>query len=464
MTRRAKFAPLRGIALLVAMTPSCTMGPNYVRPPDNVPSTLAGDSGTAPVLATLPWWLTLKDPMLNGLIERARRASPDLGRAQAMVAEARAALAQAQAGGRPQLGGTASGFYGRSFTAPNYYGAAGAFGGQSFDASWELDLWGRSRRTVEAASANVEAATAEADDAMLTLLGDLARNYVALRGTQARIATARTTIDMQRRANELAAKRFDGGDGTKFEELQGGTALLQLQAELPLLEAQTSLLINALSVLCGDAPETLRGQLTPPGPIPEGPIPSAGIPADLIRRRPDVRSAERRLASVVAMIGAAEAERYPTLSLSGNLSFSGSAAASIMAMPLFALAPTIKLPFLDGGQREALVNIRRAQAEQARFAYRSAVLKALREVEDAMAQLRGQSLHRDKLKLAISTARSAVDTAGKLYQLGAIDFLQVVYAQRALSQSEDALAQAEAARTIQVVSLFKALGGGWQAP
>jgi NodT family efflux transporter outer membrane factor (OMF) lipoprotein len=317
---------------------------------------------------------------------------------------------------------------------------------------------------VEAAHANLATAEAMADDAMLTLLGDLARDYVELRGTQARIATARVTIAMQRRANDLAARRFDGGDGSKLEELQGGTALLQLEAELPLLEAQARVLVNALSVLCGEPPETLRAQLLVVGPIPEGPAPLAGIPADLIRRRPDVRAAERRLAAAVALIGAAQAEKYPALSLSGNLSFSGGSLAKIMTLPLFALSPRVTFPILDGGQRDAFLAGRLAQAEQARFGYRTAVLTALREVEDAMAHLQGQSLHRDQLKRAIVTARKAVDIANKLYQLGAVDFLQVLYAQRALSQSEDALAQAEAARTIQVVALFKALGGGWQAP
>jgi multidrug efflux system outer membrane protein len=175
-----------------------------------------------------------------------------------------------------------------------------------------------------------------------------------------------------------------------------------------------------------------------------------------------VRSAERQLAAGIALIGAAMAEKYPTLSLSGTLSFSGSSAASIMAMPLFALSPTLKLPIFDGGRREAVVDIRRAQAEQARFAYRATVLRALREVEDAMAQLRGETLHRDQLKLTIATARQVVDTARNLYSLGATDFLQVLDAQRVLNQSLNALVQAETARTIQAVALFKALGGGWQ--
>lgn len=234
-----------------------------------------------------------------------------------------------------------------------------------------------------------------------------------------------------------------------------------------MLEAQVQVLVNALSTLCGEPPDVLTPLLSPTGAnsrnaIPQAPVPDAGIPADLLRRRPDVRSAERQLAAGIALIGAAMAEKYPTLSLSGTLSFSGSSAASIMAMPLFALSPTLKLPIFDGGRREAVVDIRRAQAEQARFAYRATVLRALREVEDAMAQLRGETLHRDQLKLTIATARQVVDTARNLYSLGATDFLQVLDAQRVLNQSLNALVQAETARTIQAVALFKALGGGWQ--
>lgn len=461
MVRRAE------LVLLFLVLAGCTIGPDYRRPADGVPAAFTARSGAAPVLATTPWWLTLNDAVLNGLVSRARQANPDLARAQASVAEARAALAQAEAGGSPQLNAAASTSFGRSFMPPNSYSRASGYMNTGFDASWELDLWGRNGRIVQAASANADAVQAEADDAMLTLLGDVTRTYVNLRGTQAQIGTAQASVDNQRRANDLAQRRFDGGDGTRLEVLQGRTLLMQQQAQIPVLESQVQVLVNALSTLCGEPPGTLDPVLAPPGAntrnlIPQAPVPDAGIPADLIRRRPDVRSAERQLAAGIALIGAAMAEKYPTLSLSGTLSFSGSSAASIMAIPLFALAPTLKLPIFDGGRREAVVDIRRAQAEQARFAYRAAVLRALREVEDAMAQLRGETLHRDQLRLTIGTAQQVVDTARSLYALGATDFLQVLDAQRVLNQSLDALVQAETARTIQLVALFKALGGGWQ--
>lgn len=448
---------------LVLVLAGCNVGPAYERPADNVPAAFAGRAGTVPVLPTTAWWLTLNDPILDGLVARARRASPDLGRAQAVVAEARAALAQAQGGGTPQLNAGASASYGRSFTSPNYYGRTAGFGTTGFDASWEIDLWGRNRHTVQAASANAELAEAEADDALLTLLGEVARTYVELRGTQAGIATNALTIENQRRSNELATRRLSGGDGSRMEILQGTTLLLQQEAQRPVLAARAQLLINALSTLCGEAPDALTPLLSPPGPIPQAPLPEAGMPADLLRRRPDVRAAERQLAAGVALIGAAMAERYPSLSLSGTLTFSGSSAANLMTMPLFAFAPSLRVPVLDGGQREAAVEVRRAQAEQARHAYRTVVLKALREVEDAMALLRGLTQYRDQLKLTVATAQRVVDAARSLYGAGATDFLQVLDAQRALTGSRDALAQAEAARTVQIVALFKALGGGWQA-
>jgi len=447
----------------VLVLAGCNVGPPYERPADNVPAAFAGRAGTLPVLPTTAWWLTLNDPVLNGLVQRARRANPDLGRARAVVAEARAALAQAQAGGTPQLNAGASASYGRSFTSPNYYGRSAGYNTAGFDASWEIDLWGRSRHTVQAASANAELAEAEADDALLTLLGDVARTYVELRGTQAGIATNNLTIENQRRSNELAIRRVAGGDGSRMEILQGTTLLLQQEAQRPLLEARAQLLINALSTLCGEAPDALTSLLSSPGPIPQGPLPAASVPADLLRRRPDVRAAERQLAAGVALVGAAMADRYPSLSLSGSLTFSGSSVASVMAMPLFAFSPSLRVPVLDGGQREAAVDVRRAQAEQARHAYRTVVLKALREVEDAMAQVRSLTRYRDQLKATVVTAQRVVDAARSLYSAGATDFLQVLDAQRALTQSRDALAQAEAARTIQVVALFKALGGGWQA-
>ena len=446
----------------VVLVTGCTLGPNYVRAPDDVPASFSAPAGLLPVLSTTPWWLSLHDPLLNELVARARHANPDIGRAQAAVAEARASLDQAEAGGRPQLNATGSANYGRAFTAPGYYGQAGGYGTAGFDASWELDLWGKDRRIVESASANAEAAQADADDAVLTLLGDVARDYVELRGIQARIAATQESVDNQRRANELAMRRFTGGDGSKLEVLQGSTLLTQRQAELPMLQSEMQVRVNAISTLCGDPPETLTAMLTPPGAIPQGPVPDAGIPADLLRRRPDVRVAERQLAATIPLIGAAMAEQYPSLSLSGTLSLSGSNVGSMFASPLFALSPTIGLPLLDGGQREAMVNIRRAQAEQSRYAYRTAVLKALREVEDAIARLRGETLHRDQLRQTVITAQKVVDTARTLYAGGATEFLQVLDAQRALNDTRDALAQAEAGRTIQVVALFKALGGGWE--
>ncbi|WP_043832998.1 efflux transporter outer membrane subunit [Muricoccus aerilatus] len=453
----------RSIPLLTALLlAACDIGPDYQRPSDNVPGSFAGRAGTLPVLPTTAWWLTLNDPILDGLVERARRANPDLGRAQAVVAEARAALAQAQGGGTPQLNAGASASYGRSFTSPNYYGRTSGYSTGGFDASWEIDLWGRNRRTVQAAAANAELAEAEADDALLTLLGDVARSYVELRGTQAGIETTNLTIENQKRSNELAARRVAGGDGSRLEILQGATLLQQQEAQRPVLQARADLLINALSTLCGEAPDALRALLSPPGPIPQGPLPDPSVPADLLRRRPDVRAAERQLAAGVALIGAAMAERYPSLSLSGSLTLSGGTLSNVMAAPLFALSPSLRVPVLDGGQREAAVDIRRAQAEQARHAYRTVVLKALREVEDAMAQVRSLTQYRDGLKQTVLTAGKVVDTARSLYSAGATDFLQVLDAQRALTASRDALAQAEAARTIQVVALFKALGGGWQ--
>ena len=202
------------------------LGPDYVRPPDNVPDTFTAAPGRTPVLATTPWWLGLHDPLLTELVQRARRANPDIGRAQAAVAEARASLEQAEAGGKPQLNATGGATYGRAFTPPGYYGQAGGYGTAGFDASWELDLWGKDDRIVESATANAGAAQATADDAMLTLLGDVARVYVELRGIQARIATTHASVNNQHQANELASRRFNGGDGSRLEMLQGSTLLL----------------------------------------------------------------------------------------------------------------------------------------------------------------------------------------------------------------------------------------------
>ncbi len=441
---------------------ACVVGPDYEAPvPDPAGRYSQQDAGTEPVDATSPWWLAFHDPVLNQLVEKAATANAGLQRARAAVEEARAAIRQARGGGFPQLNATTSALSTKQYSPPSYtpvetYGTAG------FDVSWEVELWGKTDRAVEAAEANAGGAEATADDAMVTLLGDVARGYAELRGTQAQLAVAAASAENQRHDTEMARLRMNGGDGTKLEILQGQASLAAVQATIPPLEAQARVSINALSVLCGEPPNALAPLLAAPGPIPLASLPRLGVPADLIRRRPDVRVAERAIATSVAQVGVAIANRLPTLSIAGSLQLSGSSIAQIMALPIFAIGPTLSMPVFDGGTRAAQVDIQRSRVEQARWAYRGAVLKALQEVEDAMARLQGDHAQRTKLAEAVGIAREQLRIAKILYLNGADGFFQILDAQHALDNARMQLAQSETAFATDTVAFFKALGGGWE--
>ncbi len=446
--------------LILALT-ACTVGPDY-----SGPVTAAGERfsqrgvGDAPVAATTPWWQSFRDPILDRLVEQAATANAGLQRARAAVAEARAAVRQARGNGMPQLNATVSALSTKSYSPPTYspvetYGTAG------FDASWELDLWGKTARAVEATEANAGAAEATADDAMVTLLGDVAAAYAQLRGLQAQLVIADDSVENQRRDTELAQRRVDGGDGTKLEILQGQASLAAAQAAIPPLQAEARVTINALSVLCGEPPNALSGLLAPAAAIPQAPLPGLGVPADLVRRRPDVRVAERAVATSVAQVGVALAAEYPTLTLTGSLTLSGNSIAQILATPLFAIGPAVSLPVFDGGVRAAQVDIQRSRVDQARWVYRGAVLAALQEVENSLARLQGDQAQRTKLAEAVDIAREQLRIAKIQYVIGSDGFFQVLDAQHAVDNAKMQLVQSETALATDTVAFFKALGGGW---
>lgn len=440
---------LLALSLLAA---GCTVGPDYHPPALDAPGAWAGTGGPAApeVSPTQPWWEGFHDPVLNGLVTRALAANPDVARAEAAVAEARAAVA---AGASPTLTTGLSGSRG--------FGAGAVPVSFGFDSSWEVDLWGKKRRSQESARASADAAQANADDARLTLLGDLARNYVELRAAQTQDARIRASLGNRER--QLAAVRTKAllGDGTALEPLQAAAALASAQAAVPTLDAAIKVSIHAISILCGAFPDALTPTLATPAPIPATPLPALGIPADLLRRRPDVRAAERQLAAAVAAIGVAEAGRYPTLSLSGNLTLSGGGIGSVLASPVFALGPSLDIPLFTAGARAAAVDVARARAEQARLAYRASVLNAYKEVEDALAQIEGARRARDRLAAALALGQRAIQVAQTGFRVGNGDFTPILDAQSALEATRDALSAAESTLATRTVGLYKAMGGGW---
>lgn len=461
----------RRLALLstVLLVSGCTVGPVYQAPVAAVPP--AWSRGSTGVEAPgADWWHSFHDPMLDQLVGRALAANPTLERAGAAVREARAAYDQAAGRDAPTVGGDVLAREARNslvgfppipgFRAPSYSQV-----GAGLDASWEIDLFGRNRHAT--AAAGLAAASAEEAEAAarLGVAGDVAQTYVLLRGLQARTAVAEAAVRSRRSSLSLVQLRLRAGRGTQMEVAQAETALATAQAILPDLERSRALAMHALAVLTGQPPAALDAELAAPGPIPTATLPAAGVPADLARRRPDVRRAERELARAVAEVGVATAELYPQLTISGNIVLTGTSVVGALtgasgAAP-FGIGPSLSIPLLDGGRRRAAVRGAEARVDEAEATWKAAILGAMRDVEDALAGCDREAAHGRALDQAASQARRLVAIARDRYTGGDGDMLAVQDAERTLFVTEDSLAASRAALATEVVRLNKALGGGW---
>ena len=455
---------LTPLALLLAVA-ACAQGPDYVPPRAEIPA------GWSLPLATAPqgreWWQAFDDPQVAALVVRALAANPDLAAAEAAVRAARALADKAAGGTLPELDLSAGASRSRN--------PASESGGvktkartatalsTGFDASWELDLWGKLGRGVEVAIATAEASRAEADGVRLTLIGDVVRSYVELRGYQLRLSVAEQTVAAYADTVVLTEAKFQAGTGSGLDLVRAQAQLASSRAELPSLQAELRARLHALSIRTAQAPTALAALLAARAPVPAlVAAPGLGVPADLVRRRPDLRQAERTLAAATAEIGVAEADLYPSLTLSGSVGLSAVSAGSLLelAARTWSFGPSLLLPVFDGGTRRAELAYRRALAEQAEQQWRGAVLTALGEVEDSLVAWDQQVKRRDALVAAVATSRAALDLATELNAKGMSSYLDVLDAQRELRDLEAQLAEAQVAVVSDLVALYKALGGG----
>lgn len=464
MTRRST---LLSTLLLLS---GCAVGPVYQAPVAAVPPAWSRQPSGAQAVQAVAWWQSFHDPMLDRLVDQALAANPTLDKAGAVVREARAAYDEAAGRTAPTVNGGISGREARNslvgfpampgFSAPSYSQVSAGL-----DASWEIDLFGRERHATEAAGMATTSAEEAEQGARLGVAGDVAQTYVLLRGLQARTAVAEAAIRSRRSSLGLVQLRLHAGRGTMMEVAQAETALATAQAILPDLERSRALAMHALAVLTGQPPAALDGSLAATSPIPAATLPSAGVPADLARRRPDVRRAERELAKAVAEAGVATADLYPRLTLSGNIMLTGTSVIGALtgasgAAP-FGIGPSLSIPLLDGGRRRAALRGAEARVDEAAAAWRMAVLAALRDVEDALAGCDREAAHGRALQQAARQARRLVSIARDRYTQGEGDMLAVQDAERTLFITEDSLASSRAALATEVVRLNKALGGGW---
>jgi NodT family efflux transporter outer membrane factor (OMF) lipoprotein len=472
---------LAGLACSALLCGCVFVGPDYAPPSPaelNVPSAWQNDApANAAGAAIADWWQHLGDPVLTDLVARAMQANPDLQSAQARLREARARRRLAGANLWPTLGASVSAQY-LKMSEGSLFGG-GAFAGlqefddtrelydAGFDASWEPDLFGGQRRAREAASADLEAAAASLHDAQVTLAAEVARNYVELRSAQARIAIGEANLASQSETLNLTEWRVQAGLATSLDEEQARTNVEQTRAAIPLLVIALNEAQHRLATLLGLAPGALADELAAPAPIPQIPEPlTIGIPADILRQRPDVAAAERSVAAETARIGEAMAARYPSLNLSGSVGVEAltigalTNGSSVAASALGSLAQTI----FDGGRIRAQIEGQTAIQEQALASYRSTVLAALEEVENALVSLANYRARAAALARGVDAARNAALLARHQYSAGLTDFQTVLDTERTILTIEESLVAAESNSTTAVIQLYKALGGGWTQP
>jgi outer membrane protein, multidrug efflux system len=451
---------------LAALLAACAVGPDY-RTPDTAatPFIAAHDAGVAEQPFEAAWWEQFRDPTLDSLIERALTADLDLAIATARVQEARAFFGAARRDRWP----SASAEIARTESKQQQPGfTTDRVEVESYDAGlaslWELDLFGRVRRGVEAAGAEADAAVAGLRDAQVLVAAEVARNYVELRGAQKRLGVARTNLGYQQETLDLTRVRLELGRGTELDVASAAARLAATEATIPPLAAAETIAANRLAVLLGQRPGELDAELVPREIAPHLTTIAVDSPAALLQRRPDIRAAERELAAATARIGVAKADLFPRLTLSGFIGFVAGDADELgeSTSRAWSLSPVLSWAGFERGTWANVV-VAEARTAAALASYELAVLRALEETENAFATY---GSHRQRLEAVVeqaSASRNAAELARIQYREGAVDFLRLLDAERTLLQAEDEVAAAETDLNSSVVLIYKALGGGWEA-
>ena len=404
------------------------------------------------------WWLQLGDRTLSDLVTRALAANLDVRAAQAALREARARRGLAGIDLLPSVSASAGASVSKSSGATQDVYNAG------FDASWEPDVFGGTRHAINASQADLQATVASLHDTQVSLVAEVALNYVELRTLQARLTIARDNLARQTETLALTVWRAQAGLTSEVDVEQERTTVAQTRALIPALETSLAEAEHRLAVLAGEPPTALRETLAATAPIPTAPRRVVvGIPADTLRQRPDVRAAEQRLAAEVARLGEAEAARYPSLKLSGALgvdavSLGGLATAATVAR---SLVGSLTAPIFDRARIRRQIEIQNAAEEQALIAYEGTVLAALEEVENALVALANARARQASLAEAADAARRAAELARDRYAAGLIGYQTVLDTERTMLSAEDTLTSGEAESTSDLIRLYKALGGGW---
>jgi NodT family efflux transporter outer membrane factor (OMF) lipoprotein len=478
--KRGKFLFVAGLALCLVAGSGCAVGPDYRPPETKAPSTWDGQNAVTPAhpskttldpVALVEWWTAFNDPILTSLVETAVGANLDVRLAEARIRQARAARGVAGAPLWPGL--DASALYQRSKGSSEAAGggAIATAGGlrnlwqAGLDASWEIDIFGGTRRSFEAATADLQAAVEDRRDVLVTLVGDVGTNYINLRGFQQQIDIARENLKAQKHNADIIQKRHDAGFVGGLDVANAKAQVATTESTIPVFESSARAAIYSLGVLLGREPAALAQDLAKAAPIPPTPpaIP-VGLPSELLRRRPDIRRAEAQLHAATARIGVATADLFPKFNLAGTFGLSASDLGRLdkWTSNFWSWGPSVTWPIFAGGRIYYNIKVQDALTEQALLTYEKTVLTALKDVETALVAYAKQQENRKSLVAAVANNRKAVDLATQLYLAGRSDFLNVLVAQRSLFTTEDALAQSTAKVDTNLIALYKALGGGWE--
>lgn len=443
-------------ALAVA---ACTVGPNYRAPEPaslQVPAAWEQRAAQSQPVDLSHWWDQFNDPLLSRLIGEASASNLDLAVASARLVQARESLVQARAGLVPEAGASAS--VGRSVGAGNDHTtfSVGA------DASWEIDLFGRIRRGIEAAGADAESVYYDREALRVANAAELATNYVQARLNQERLALARENLAIADDNMQIAQWRVQAGLASSLDSEQARAARAQTAATIPGLEQNFASATYRIAVLTGRAPGALTAELSAVKPVPRGPSDlAAGIPADTLRQRPDVRSAERSLAAATARIGVAQAQLYPALRLSGNIGTSAFSLGGLFNAITGGILGGLTQTLFDGGRLRSQVRSQQAAAESALATYRQSVLTALEDVENALAALNAARARQLEFTTALDAANNSAILARIQYRSGLTSFDQLLDVERSLVSARDGLASSRADESLALIQLYRALGGGW---
>ncbi len=471
-----RLAGLAGLAVALAaattlLSGCMKVGPDYQKPKTEVPKgwEIPKDPAVAPGQARVrAWWKVFKDPLLTELINRAAQTNLDLKTAVAKVEEARQQIGVTASEELPQIDGTGSyNKYAYSHNDPSGAGANYSVNNYGLSASWEIDLFGRIARSVEAARADYQASIEDRSDVMVSMFSEVARAYLTVRTNQAKLSATLGNIRSQQEVLKLTRVRFENGLATGLDVSQAESVLASSQAQIPPLRDGLNQAINTLCQLLALPPGALGAKLRKPRPIPNPPPSVAvGLPADLLRRRPDIRRAERQLAAATARIGVATAALYPSFSLSGTLGIAAGAGGNLLRADslYYTVSPGLSLSIFHGGALRSQIKVRDAQTEQALYTYEQTVIKALNETDNALNSYVYELDRLQALRRTVAAQRRNLYLAVKLYKEGLKDFQSVLDAQRQLFDYDNQLAQSRGDASTYLVQLYKALGGGWTPP